>query len=328
MSQGKFRLAAVCCAAFILISGSGPLMAQADSVDDFNDGVFDGWTPFDVGADEAWGPGIVGINGKNELLLANRRPVPTNMDAGLLGASWDAGADDPRYSEGTLRARLRIEEASTNTGVIMRSTGSLDTGFDNYAFNVTPGPHGTEFCISQIESTTVKDDKCVLGTIPLGKDVFFEASAVGDQLSLKVWPVDDPIPAKPQVEWVDDRYTAGTLGVYALRADGQGDYFFESNFAAVFDDLTFTPASPIAPANAVPEPTSGWLTAWSCAILFSCRRRHRKNRVGLIRSFLPPPPTMGSRQVTDAASVPHPGSLFVPRGKGSGGLRSGRPRRQ
>jgi hypothetical protein len=270
------RLAVFALAALTVATSGHATRAQAVLLDDFSHGIFDGWTAFDAAESEPWGPGIVELNGKNELLLASGRPIPTR-EPDLVGAMWDAGNEDPLlYSEGTLRARLRVEEAATETGLAMRNSGSLATGFNNYVFYVEPARTGTRYCIRRVVNTRGTIGECVDGEVPLGEDIFLEASAVGTQLSLKYWPVDDPEPSSPQLTWSDSQYAGGTLGVYAIRSDNHGDYAFDSNFAAVYDDLTFTPSTANS-VRPVPEPAGiGLATAACLGLLFGpWRRRNR-----------------------------------------------------
>ena len=272
MCQDKPRLAAFCFVVLAVMLASPTVVAQTTTVDDFNDGILDGWSPFDFAADEAWGPSVVAINGKRELVLASNRPIPAAGNS-LVGVILDA--DDDQYSDGIFRARLRVEEEPTETGILMRNTGSVETGFNNYAFIVGPSlTGGTEYCIGRVENTSFVDVHCVDGPIPYGEDAFLEASAVGDQLSLKFWPVNDPEPTEPQVTWADSHYSTGTLILYAR--DPEIPYFFETSFGAVYDDLTFTPVA--APADPVPEPAGAWMAGLACAALIAGGRQRCKNR--------------------------------------------------
>ena len=100
------------------------------------------------------------MNGKGELRLHTSRPIPP-QEFVLLTAMWEEGVDDPIYSEGTFRARVRIDGESTEAGIVIRSNGSLDAGFNTYAFNINPSQRGGEYCISPVENTAGVEIECV-----------------------------------------------------------------------------------------------------------------------------------------------------------------------
>ena len=197
---------------------SSLVVAQPMVVDDFNDGILDGWKIEDVTTllGQPWGPGTVGINGKGELSVASSRPIPTRtVGAGNMTLTWDAGAD-PIYSNGTFQARLRIEEDMAQTGLGMRASGSLATGFNVYLFDVERQEgNESQYCIRRIENQHTTALECVDRENLAGQELWWQGTIVGDQLAFKWWPVDAPEPAEPQLTWVDGALESGTLGLFA-----------------------------------------------------------------------------------------------------------------
>jgi hypothetical protein len=251
--------------------------AQSTKIDDFDDGILDGWFTDDLTIllDQPWGPGIMGINGKGKLVLASRHPIPIHSNQGVLATAWEAGLDDLQYGNGTLRAQLRIERDKTSAGFSLRTTGSFETGYLNYAFEVVAKDGGdeTDYCIHRSANSLFVDGTCVsTSDAIIGKDQWLEMSAIHDQLSFKIWPVGGLEPAAPQVTWQDNKLKNGTIGIFAFQ--NQSGSYLDSHFGAVVDDLTFTNASANGSA-AVPEPSGHWLAMGAFAFAYSSLRRRR-----------------------------------------------------
>ena len=247
--------------------------AQSTTIDDFNDGILDGWFVDDLTVllNQPWGPGIAGINGKGELVLASRHPIPIRSNQGVIAAGWDEGLVDPQYSNGTLRAKLQLKTDFTSAGFVLRTNGSFATGYTNYAFEVAAGSRGdkTDYCIHRMANSTFVDGTCIsTSDSVVGSDLWLEMTVIDDQMSFKFWPADASEPATPQVTWQDSTLESGTIGLFAFQ--NRPGSFLEGHFGAVFDDLTFTPANSSA---VVPEPAGHWLLKGALAVLLSCRRR-------------------------------------------------------
>ncbi|MCO6044056.1 hypothetical protein NG895_09055 [Aeoliella sp. ICT_H6.2] len=254
--------------------------AETILVDDF-DGDLSEWTLFDTTVGQDWGPAITEINGKDELWLASRRPIPAKK-MGLVGGVWDAGISDSTYTNGTYRARVRIEGENTRAGISMRVTGALATGFNTYNFEVQPSRLSGRIVIARLEGLGAVDSVLASESIPLDEEIFLQASAIGDQLAFKVWSADETEPAEPQLTWTDSEYPTGTLGLYAYRESGQGGGFvLGGEVSAVFDDLTFT--TPTSTARIIPEPATALVLVVAIAFAFVLRQlsRHRSFRTSL-----------------------------------------------
>ena len=249
------------------LSSASIVMAQSITIDDFDDGILDGWLIDDLTVllDQPWGPGIGGINGKGELVLASRHPIPIFSNQGVLAAAWEEGLDNPQYSDGTLRAKLRIERDKTSAGFTLRTTGSFATGYFNYAFEVIArdGGDSTDYCIRRSENSLFVDGTCISTDDSIvGEDLQLEMSVIDDQLSFKFWPLGGAEPAAPQLTWQDNTLVDGTIGIFAFQ--NQPGSYLDSHFGAAFDDLSFA---------AVPEPSGHWLALSAFALAFSGRRR-------------------------------------------------------
>ena len=96
----------------------------------------------------------------------------------------------------------------------------------------------------------------------VGEDWIFEAGAVGNQLSLKVWRDGDPEPAVPQLNATDSAFSSGIFGLGTAAATAAPEPGIVS---ATFDDVFFT----------VPEPASWLLGALCVAGLVTHRMRRR-----------------------------------------------------
>ena len=115
---------------------------------------------------------------------------------------------------------MRIDEDVAHAGLGLRATGSLEEGgFNAYIFDIEPQPvtKSHRFCIRAVDPQRIVGSKCVSSDLPVGEDFFIEATAMGNDLSLKIWDVDDPEPAVAQVTWTDTRYDSGRLGVFAQK---------------------------------------------------------------------------------------------------------------
>ena len=207
------------------------------------------WIQLDTNVTEEgpkpWGPGIFDVS-SGALNLRTTGIVPATpgvfdpINGGFLAAGWAPSAVDPTFSNGTLRTKVRIDSAVA-ASVNFRS--DLTT-FSSYNFNLDADT-GT-FAIVRFENAVGTP----LGAIPdltlgQGEDWWVEASSIGNQHSLKVWPVGDSEPAMPQLTVEDDMFTQGLIGLGAGLGAGDTDVMVN----ATFDDVTFT----------VPEPGGAWL---------------------------------------------------------------------
>ena len=259
--------------------GISQTAAETILIDDFNDGVADGWTVVDSTIGTPWGPGTMDVNGKGEYRFEGNGLVPhfTPGD-GFLGSLWDASSN-LMYSDGFFRGRVRLGY-SNKAGLAMRQSGTPETGFSGYLFRVTTAhAPNTRLLIDRIENNVKTEGSTFNFPVPVDEDLMLEAGAVGEQLSLKVWPATEPEPAQPQLLWTDATFPSGMLG---LEANTLGRFPLLPRVSATFDDLFFVPAADALGAEKrttiVPEPSG--LSGVILAVIwlgFVSRRRLGKN---------------------------------------------------
>ncbi|MFC1759389.1 PEP-CTERM sorting domain-containing protein, partial [Planctomycetota bacterium] len=226
---------AICGICLLLTVASAP--AQTLLSANFDDSDLAGWTNIDSTIGQPWGPADFFVEG-GELRLEGGGEVPPGVPGGgFIGSMWDASVDNPLYSDGFFRGRIRADEQSTFTGLVMRLTGSVQTGFNGYLFAASELFH--DFTIQRFENSVggpqVSLDVAQFSFL-LEEDWMIEAGAVGDELSLKVWRPDDPEPEFPQLTMTDSTYTHGVIGVEA-NVDVSSDR--GQRVGAFFDDLSF-----------------------------------------------------------------------------------------
>ena len=239
----KTRLTAI---VFMFMSIS--CVAQEILLDDFSSGVLDPtlWIQLDTNVTEdgpkPWGPGVFDAS-SGELNLRTTGVVPATPgrfepeNGGFLAAGWLASAVDPTFSNGTLRAKMRID---TPVAASLNLRSDLTT-FSSYNFNLN-ADDGI-FRIVRFENGAGQ----LLGELPgvtlsQGEDWWVEATSIGNQHSMKVWQVGSAEPDQPQLTVTDDTFSQGMLGLGAGLSAGDMDTMVN----ATFDDVTFI----------VPEPHS------------------------------------------------------------------------
>jgi len=184
-------------------------------VDDFNDGNDDGWTHMDSNVGDPWGPGIYDAS-TGAYNLSTTGAVPgrqVDSERGFMVSLWDESTD-PFYSNGYVRAKLRIDTFHSIGVILFRYSGDLESGLNGYTFGGSGGQGG--FSFNRITNTTTTRHIQLQGFAPaVGEEWWIEAGGVGNQLSMKVWPVGDAEPESPQLLFLDSSYSTGVLGLDA-----------------------------------------------------------------------------------------------------------------
>ncbi|MGE3109015.1 MAG: GC-type dockerin domain-anchored protein [Phycisphaerales bacterium] len=197
---------------------------------DFNDGSTAGWMTSDPLA-SPFGPTSFGvIDGRYTITSVNLPPLPVFVGAGTL--VQDSINNPSLYTNGTVRATIRLNNSSTNAFLAMRTTPQATVGYNFFLNNVqnaigiddlsTPAPN---IAIAPFQL----DD---------GVDYRVEAKALGDDLSIKVWKTTDAEPDQPQVIVNDSNARAdGNVGFVVYNQTNT-----PGGLSGAFDDFTFTPA--------------------------------------------------------------------------------------
>jgi len=257
-------------AVLVLVSSvqAGPVL-----IDDFNDGNDSGWSHSVNPPPANGGPGIFDASSGEYRLATTNDVAPGGV--GGVASIWDNSAA-PMYSEGYLRAKVRVETEGTTVSLLLRTQAGP---FRGYAFSATsvgadnPATVGAGedfgiFGIQLLDQVTNPDLVFLSSSVAefrAGEDWMMEAGAVGDQLSLKVWKVGDLEPAVPQMTATDNTFTAGEFGLTAEILSAVGSPV-QTN--AYFDDVYFT---------AIPEPATISLMALGILGLVVVRMRIRRN---------------------------------------------------
>ena len=199
------------------------------------------------------GPGIVGVE-NGALVQRTTGPIPLG-DPNVYPPGDESVID--LVNGGTQQAFVLSTLAQPIRDVIVRTKVHVDTatnaaiGFRGNVqtlsnYNVTASGAIGQFALARLENGVLERvewfDEPAFG---IGEDWWMEASAIGDQISLKVWQDGQSEPASPQFRWTDDVLTEGGIGL--------GSAVWNNNVTeptvlnATFDDFSF---------QVVPEPSS------------------------------------------------------------------------
>ena len=102
--------------------------AQWILIDDFNAGHDDAWTHVDLLADTPWGPTIYDAS-TFEYHISSTESIPPQGYYLWTGAFWTESAITPLYSEGIVRAKIRMDTAATHPFLGMRVDHELQNGY-------------------------------------------------------------------------------------------------------------------------------------------------------------------------------------------------------
>jgi hypothetical protein len=248
--------------------------AQTILLDDFQDGIDPQWFPIDTNyvldaagmpiGPRPWGPGIFAAP-TGALNLRTTGPVPPNpalppgpsvfdtLNSGFLALGWVPSTVDPTFSNGRLRASVRVDNSS-NADLILRANPAT---FSGYVFAALGG-YG-QFRFSRLDGGLIMRDELVPGpTFAPGENWMMEMGAIGNEFSLKAWKVGDPEPTTPQFTAIDNTYALGALGVSA--SVSTNNISAPTPVNATFDNVAFTP---------IPEPAAVFLVVAALASLFA-----------------------------------------------------------
>ena len=212
---------------------------------------------------QPWGPGIFDTS-TGALNLQTTGEVPAAPCclpiSGFMAVGWAQSAIDPLFSNGAVRTKFRVD---TNVAASINLRSDVAT-FSSYNF-IAMAPNG-EFRLDLF----VNGVSTTLGEIPditfrQDEDWWMEASAIGDQLAMKVWKDGTDAPLSPQLMVNDSTHRQGLIGLGAgLVVSNPVDVAVN----ATFDDVTFT----------VPEPNGACIAFLGVLGLVMRSRRRRPRR--------------------------------------------------
>ena len=223
--------------------------ASAILVDDFSDGNDVGWVRGD--SLSAGGPGVFDATTGSYHLSSTSL---VSADQEYVSAAWQDSASDPSFSDGTFTVRVRMDNASTNASLFMRSDQlaspsaygfSVNNSLDLLLISLTLS--GTDSYLAST-SFTVND----------GTDYWLSAEAIGSDLALKFWEVGSSEPVAPLLSASDSTLTLGQIGLATYH------WGSDAVLSASFDDVHF-----------VPEPSAGLLVSIGLTGLAARRRSLR-----------------------------------------------------
>ena len=213
-------------------------VGQAILIDNFDDGNDDGWTHRDMTVGEPWGPGNWDAS-DGSYRIESSDAVGFD-EIGSLASTWDASLD-PVFTHGHLRVKVRANSRSL-AFINVRMQPVLDAEQADFYFIGGRADYGG-FASWKAENQQMVHTQFLNAPWSFwpGRDWFFQLGAVGSQVSVKVWPVDEPEPEFPLRSYTD--INASSYGGFGL-----GSYLptgVSSDFvSATFDDVYFIPAYP------------------------------------------------------------------------------------
>ena len=237
-SQTTLQVAGCSVLCWIVSVSLWATQASAESilVADFHGGNDDGWTRVDSNTGQPWGPGIFDASsGAYQLMTTD--VVPEHAPGrGFLASFWDKSSD-PSYSNGFVRAKVRVDTFKGVGALLFRYSGDLNSGLDGYAF---VGLAGDGFYFNRIENTNLARVLKLPGEfMGVGEDWWMDVGGVEDQISMKVWRDGELEPELPQLTLTDSTFASGVFGV---DANMEFNSPVEGIVDTTFDDIYFTPA--------------------------------------------------------------------------------------
>lgn len=222
----------LCICTLVIFLASFSARSETIEIDDFGDGNDDGWNRssfLGLGGPGNWDASSGAYN------LSSSGPTGGNINS-----IWEESFDDV-FEHGFLRAKVRANTAASEPSLGMR--GALLVG--GYFF--TASPFTNEFWIEKIDFAA---DSGILArwhdpsvSFHQGEDWWFEAGAVGEQLSFKFWRDGETEPTEPQLTVNDDTFLTGQFGVFARVSNSSPT---PELLDVTFDDFTFRVPEPSA----------------------------------------------------------------------------------
>lgn len=214
---------------------------------------------------EAWGPAVVTTT-DGVLNIKSTNPVPVSDPAvyekgdrtvfpiegsGFTNVIWNPSLQTP-VADATIRTKVNVSTDS-QVSVLFRVAGAA-SGYTATAsgaideFGLSKFEDGVMTRVEFTDSMEFQDDE----------EWWMEASAIGDQITLRAWPDGEDRPDEPTLSWTDDSFAGGFIAmngiVWRNNVDGP------TTLDVTFDDISITGVTPLlfcAPANALAGDLNG-----------------------------------------------------------------------
>ena len=218
------------------------MQASSDRIriDDFDDGDDAGWIRFSSNHDALKGQTLQDASSGAYRLQTSTNVAAVDLSGVFAAALWSQSSA-PTYSNGLIRAKVRVDSQGCLAAIAFRMSGEDYSNGYLFKANTAPRYKHTDFEIQRIKGgKTVQFTK--LGTTDLtfnvGEEWWIEAGGMEDQLSMKVWRVGRSEPNAPQLVVVDDTYSMGFFGFASYISAG---FARIAQVNATFDDVSFKP---------------------------------------------------------------------------------------
>ena len=171
-------------------------------IDDFNDGDSEGWEETDF----TGGLGVFDASG-GAYLLETTEPIPVDdPSVGALDADWEAGEDQPRFANGTVRGMVRANTYGTTVGFLMRDDHDTESSYGFYGstsfgtfyierFELFAHPEAPQTILAMADPDEFP--------FAAGEDWIIEGRVMGHNLEMRAWRVGDPRPDEPMLSLTD-----------------------------------------------------------------------------------------------------------------------------
>ena len=231
--------------------------SQTIPIDDFNDG----WSMIDSTVGRPYGPGVFEVR-SGAYHLGTTGDVPVGTPGGGFVISTLNESSDPLFSDGFLRTKVRADTEGTLVSLMLRLSGTLETGLSTYQFQGGPGSNGpfspSGFGVVKFERNRgTRFIRLVDSNLTFDTNQWYnvEAGAVGNEMSMKVWRDGEPEPESPQLMFSDSTLSTGTFGVGPSISPAHPK---QAQVSATFDDLSFTFPPPRSSVTLAPYDIYLW----------------------------------------------------------------------
>ncbi len=232
----------------VVLVATASVLAQGGAIviDNFSDGNDDSWSHMDYTEGMPWGPAIYDASSGAYLLQSADLVPADDPNVGSIIATWEPSRNKSKFSNGSVRLRVRANGDGTTAGVILRANDQTHTNYGFYGSTSFGTFYIERYDLSQPNPQTIiamADPS--QAPFAAGEDWYIEGGVVGNRLWLKAWKVGDPEPDKPLLTVKDKELGPNSGSLVCVIA------FFDPvavqdpfvDVSATFDDVVFTPGA-------------------------------------------------------------------------------------